>query len=89
MKIIDGFRLRKLGKEHIVVGEGLGQVNFNKMISLNESAAYLWESVEGKDFTVDDLVALLLERYDVDPEVARHDAQVLANAWLEAGVVSE
>jgi hypothetical protein len=89
MKIIDGFRLRKLGKEHIVVGEGLGQVNFNKMISLNASAAYLWESVEGKDFSVDDLVALLLDRYEVEEEVARRDAQALAAAWVEAGVVSE
>ena len=89
MKIIDGFRLRKLGKEHIVVGEGLGQVNFNKMISLNASAAYLWESVEGKDFSVDDLVALLLDRYEVEEEVARRDAQALADAWMEAGVVSE
>ena len=89
MKIIDGFRLRKLGKEHIVVGEGLGQVNFNKMISLNASAAYLWESVEGKDFSVDDLVALLLDRYEVEEEVARRDAQALATAWMEAGVVSE
>jgi hypothetical protein len=89
MKIIDGFRLRKLGKEHIVVGEGLGQVNFNKMISLNASAAYLWESVEGKDFSVDDLVALLLDRYEVEEEVARRDAQALADAWVEAGVVSE
>ena len=89
MKIIDGFRLRKLGKEHIVVGEGLGQVNFNKMISLNASAAYLWESVDGKDFSVDDLVSLLLERYDVEEEVARRDAEALAKAWVEAGVVSE
>ena len=89
MKIIDGFRLRKLGAEHIVVGEGLGQVNFNKMISLNASAAYLWESVEGKDFSVDDLVALLLDRYEVEEEVARRDAQALAAAWVEAGVVSE
>ena len=89
MKIIDGFRLRKLGKEHIVVGEGLGQVNFNKMISLNESAAYLWESVDGKDFSVEDLVSLLLERYDVEEAVARKDAQALALAWVDAGVVSE
>ena len=89
MKIIDGFRLRKLGKEHIVVGEGLGQVNFNKMISLNASAAYLWESVDGKDFSVDDLVSLLLERYEVEEEVARRDAGALAKAWVEAGVVSE
>ena len=89
MKIIEGFRLRKLGKEHIVVGEGLAQVNFNKMISLNASAAYLWESVEGKDFTVDDLVSLLLDKYEVEEEIARRDAEALTQAWLEAGVITE
>ena len=89
MKIIDGFRLRKLGKEHIVVGEGLGQVNFNKMISLNSSAAYLWESVEGKDFSVEDLVSLLLDKYEVEEDIARRDAEALAKAWLEAGVIAE
>ena len=89
MKIIDGFRLRKLGKEHIVVGEGLAQVNFNKMISLNESAAYLWESVEGKDFSVEDLTALLLEKYEVEEAIAARDAAALAQAWKEAGVISE
>lgn len=89
MRIIEGFRLRKLGKEHIVVGEGLAQVNFNKMVSLNESAAYLWESVEGRDFTVADLTALLLDRYEVEAEVAERDAAALARAWVEAGIVSE
>ena len=89
MKIIEGFRLRKLGKEHIVVGEGLAQVNFNKMVSLNESAAYLWESVEGRDFTVADLTALLLDRYEVEADVAERDAAALASAWVEAGIVSE
>lgn len=89
MKIIEGFRLRKLGKEHIVVGEGLAQVNFNKMISLNSSAAYLWESVEGKDFSVEDLVSLLLDKYEVEEDIARRDAEALAKAWLEAGVISE
>jgi hypothetical protein len=89
MRIIEGFRLRKLGKEHIVVGEGLAQVNFNKMVSLNGTAAYLWESVEGRDFTVADLTALLLDRYEVEAEVAERDAAALARAWVEAGIVSE
>ena len=89
MKIIEGFRLRKLGKEHIVVGEGLAQVNFNKMVSLNGTAAYLWELVEGRDFTVADLTALLLDRYEVEAEVAERDAAALARAWVEAGIVSE
>ena len=89
MKIIEGFRLRKLGTEYIVVGEGLAQVNFNKIISLNGTAAYLWENVEGKDFTVEDLTALLLDRYEVEEEVAARDAAALAKAWVEAGVVSD
>lgn len=89
MRIIEGFRLRKLGKEHIVVGEGLAQVNFNKMVSLNETAAYLWDSVEGRDFTVADLTALLLDRYEVEEDVAARDAAALAQAWVEAGIVSE
>ena len=89
MRIIEGFRLRKLGKEYIVVGEGLAQVNFNKMVSLNGTAAYLWESVEGRDFTVADLTALLLERYEVEADVAERDAAALARAWVEAGIVSE
>lgn len=89
MKIIDGFRLRTLGEEYIVVGEGLGQVDFNKMISLNASAAYLWESVEGKEFSVEDLTQLLLDRYEVEEAVAAADAAKLARAWLEAGIISE
>jgi len=89
MKIIEGFRLRSLGDEFIVVGEGLGQVNFNKMISLNASAAYLWESVEGKEFSVADLTQLLLDRYEVEESVAAADAAKLAQAWLEAGIIAE
>ena len=89
MKIIEGFRLRKLGKEYIVVGEGLAQVNFNKMISLNESAAYLWEAVEGKDFSVADLTQMLLQRYEVEESVAEADVRALVHAWLEAGIISE
>ena len=88
MKTIEGFVLRSLGKEHIVVGEGLAQVNFNKMISLNETAAYLWASVAGKEFTVETLTDLLLDRYEVDPEVASRDAAALAQAWLDAGIIT-
>jgi len=86
MKIKDGFILRKICGESIVVGEGLAQVNFNKMMSLNESAAYLWEAVQGKEFTPEDLTKLLLERYEVEEEQARADATALAQTWIEQGV---
>ncbi len=87
MKIKDGFILRSICGEFIVVGEGLAQVNFNKMLSLNESAAYLWKEVEGKEFTPEDLVQLLLDKYDVSREQAAADVEKLTVTWVNEGVV--
>ena len=86
MRIKDGFTLRTICGEHVVIGEGLTQVNFNKMLSLNASAAYLWEQLKGKDFTLEDMVTLLTEKYDVTPEKAREDAAKLVQIWQEQGV---
>lgn len=87
MKIKEGFILRKICGEYVVVGEGLAQVNFNKMLSLNESAAYLWEAVSGKEFSKEDLIQLLLDKYEVTPERAAADVDKLTAIWLEQGVV--
>ena len=87
MRIKDGFILRTICGEHVVVGEGLAQVNFNKMLSLNASAAYLWNEVTGKEFTVEDLTNLLTEKYDVSAERAAEDAAKVAEIWIREGVV--
>ena len=89
MKIIEGFVLRPLGEEFIVIGEGIAQINFNKMVSLNSTAAYLWENVEGKEFTVGDLTKLLTDQYEVSEEQAAKDAAALAAKWIDAGIVTE
>ena len=89
MKIKEGFILRSICGEYVVVGEGLTQVNFNKMLSLNESAAYLWKEIQGKEFGRDDLVKLLLDRYEVTPEQAKADVDKLIASWKEEGVVEE
>ena len=86
MKIKEGFILRQICGEYAIVGEGLAQVNFNKMLSLNESAAYLWEAISGREFTKEDLVQLLLEKYEVTPERAAADVDKLTAIWLEQGV---
>lgn len=89
MKTLEGFRLRPLGREFIIVAENVAQVNFNKMVSLNQSAAYLWQSVEGKEFSVQDLADLLLEKYDIDAQTAYADSESIAAKWIEAGIVAE
>lgn len=87
MRIKEGFTLREIIGQFVVIGEGLKQVNFNKMISMNESAAYLWKGVEGKDFTVEDLTKLLTDKYEVSEEQAASDAAAIAQKWIEAELI--
>ena len=89
MKINKGFELREMCGEHIIIGTGVENIDFSKVISLNESAAWLWKEVEGKDFTPVTMAALLVERYEVDADVALADAEKLANQWIGVGIVSE
>lgn len=86
MRIKEGFVLRQMCGENIVAGEGLQHINFNKLITLNESAAYLWREVVGKEFTQEELAELLIARYGIDKQLAMTDSGNLIQAWIDAGV---
>lgn len=89
MRLREGFTLREICQEHVIVPEGLETIDFNKLISLNGSARYLWESLRGKDFRAEDVARLLTDRYDVDGEVASADADALIRAWQQVGLIAE
>ncbi len=86
MHLKEGFRLRTICGENIIVAEGKTRINFNKIIALNESAAYLWTSVSEKEFTIDDLATLLKERYEIDDTIANEDSAKIAESWVSAGI---
>jgi hypothetical protein len=88
MKTKIGFRLRELGGDYILIGESVELVNFNNLITLNETAAYLWKNVEGKEFDVDTLTQLLLDEYDVTDDIARKDAQNTIDEWENIGIIA-
>lgn len=87
MRILEGFRLRDVMGQATVIGEGVDQVNFNKLITLNSTAAYLWRSVEGKEFDAAILAGLLIEEYGIDENLAQKDAEVILARWTEIGLV--
>lgn len=90
MKVKNGFRLRSICGENVIVAEGLENIDFSKIISLNESAAYLWRKAEVLPaFTADDMKAWLLEEYEVDEATAQADAQAVAQQWIQAGITME
>jgi hypothetical protein len=89
MKTKKGFRLRNICGENIIVAEGVENIDFSRIISMNESSAYLWKKVEGQDFTEKDLTDYLTEEYDVDKETAQKDVKTLIAKWLDAGIISK
>ena len=89
MKIKKGFRLRTICGENVIVAEGIENIDFSKIISMNESSGYLWKSVGDNPFTTEDLANLLCEEYEVDKATALDDAKAVAGQWLEAGIIEE
>lgn len=87
MKTRKGFVLRDVCGENIIVAEGMENIDFNSIISLNETAAYIWKNMDGKEFTIDDMVEILMQEYDVDKETAHNDCVALAGKWQEAGII--
>ena len=88
MKIKEGFQLREVCGEYVVVAYGMKNIDFSKVINLNESAADMWKAVVGREFTVEDLKNALLDTYDVSEEQAFADARRVAAEWKEIGLVS-
>lgn len=88
MKVKNGFNLREVCGEHIIVAEGDENIDFSNIISMNESSAYLWEEVQKMGtFTVDNLVELICNQYEIDEATARKDTIALAAQWGTAGII--
>ena len=75
MKIKEGFILRNVAGSFVVVPIGEATLDFNGMMNLNETGAFLFEKmIEGT--TREDLIKALTEEYDVDEETASKDVDL-------------
>lgn len=87
MKIKEGFSLRDVCGENVLLATGRETIDFTKIITLNESAALLWRALEGKEFEVENMVQVLTDEYDVEGDVARQDALAIVEQWKEIGIL--
>ena len=70
MKIKQGFVLRQVADATIVVPAGKAALDFNGMITLNDTAAFLWKLLE-EETDEEALLKAMLAEYDVGEETAR------------------
>lgn len=90
MRVKKGIELQNVCNEHLLIPAGIENVDFSKIISLNPTAAYLWENIAELDnFDIDTLVELLLKEYEVEEAVAREDCQLIVERWAEIGLIEE
>ena len=88
MRIKKGFVLREVCGERVIMGEGLGAINFGKLLALNESAAWLWKQAQDmSDFTVETLAERLCEEYEVTADEAKADVAEMIAEWQKVDVV--
>ena len=87
MKIIKEFILREIAGECILVPTGKTSQEFNGMITLSDTARFIWENIERAD-SFEDLVKMMLEEYEIDEETAKRDAYNFIDQLLASGFVA-
>lgn len=86
MKIKEGFVLRNMGGQAVVVSIGAASKVFNGMVKLNETGEFLWKKIsEGAER--DELVQALLEKYEVDEALANKDVDNFIEMLEKPGII--
>lgn len=86
MKVKEDFLLREVAGCYVVVPVGKATVDFNGMLNLNDTGAFLWEHLQ-KDTTKEELLKSMMETYDVTEELASKDIDNFIKKLEDAGVL--
>ncbi len=89
MRLKQGLELQDVANEYIIIPGGVENVDFSSIISLSESAAYLWKEIcntDTREIDPSSLVAKLVDRYGIDTTTAEHDIEELIEQWQKIGL---
>ena len=88
MKLNDGFVLKSVAGENIIMPVGGNIARFNGTVILNEVSAFIVKQLEKGPVGKDDMLELILGEYEVDRETASEDLDELAEKLCGMGVIS-
>ena len=86
MKVDKEFVLREIAGDYVIIPIGRTVLSFNGLITVNEIGAFLWNLLQD-DVTKEDLVAKVLDEYEVDEETAREDIQEFLDTLVSGGIL--
>ena len=88
MKIKSGYVLREIVGEYFIIPIGAESINNNRMITVNETGKTIWEALQ-KDISIDGLMKIMLDTYDVDEQVLRADVDDFLAKIRGAGLLED
>lgn len=86
MKIKEGYILRQVGGQHIVVPIGEASESFRGMIKLNETSAKIFELLQ-TGLSVDNIVCKMMDIYEVEEEVIKKDVMHIIDVLNDIGAI--
>ncbi len=86
MKIKEGFALKALAGDYIVMPTGGKIAEFEGAVVLNEVSAFLFEKMLNP-ISKEDLLAALLDEYEVDEETAESGIDTLIDKFNNMGII--
>lgn len=88
MKVDKEFVLREIAGDYIIIPTGKTVLEFNGLITVNEVGVLIWNMLKD-EVTMDDIVAKILDEYDVEERVAREDAAEFIDKLVEGGILKK
>lgn len=89
MRLRKELKLRRLGGKYFIVDPVVEDVDLARIVSLNETAAFLWRLAAERGLDERLLAQALREEYEVDLETAIKDIRGVIGQWRELGLVDE
>lgn len=88
MKIRDGFILREVGGQPVVVAVGAASNYFNGMVRLNATSKFMFEKLQD-GISEKELVKAVTEKYEVDDKTAKKDVKSFVETLVKPGIIEE
>ena len=87
MKISEGYLLRAVAGKNIVVSIG-NDVNFNGMLTLNDTGVFFWNLLQN-DTTKEEMLEAVLKEYDVSSDIALQDIENFLKKLKDTGILED
>lgn len=81
MRLRSDLTLRNIGNEYLIVEPGNDLVDLSKVYSLNKTAAFIWQELQGQDFEENDVAELLIKEYQISSRTAYMDGERILNQF--------